>query len=128
MIQISRKLRVALSGRSRLRANRAPTKSRFLKLDIGNFSRQTILTGAGWTRNWGGRLAAELWEDLIGHGAIQSNSRLRALLLKEPSFETALGLVQADPFTPGDRQVFEGALLDAFIAMDREVAQIPDPW
>jgi hypothetical protein len=35
-------------------------------LDIGNFSKRTILTGAGWTRNWGGRLAAELWQDLIG--------------------------------------------------------------
>jgi hypothetical protein len=35
-------------------------------MDIGNFSKRTILTGAGWTRNWGGRLAAELWQDLIG--------------------------------------------------------------
>ncbi len=97
-------------------------------LDIGDFSKRTILTGAGWTRNWGGRLAAELWEDLIGHRAIQDNARLRDLLLAELSFETALGLVQAEPFTPADRQTFEGALLDAFIAMDREVAQIPDPW
>ena len=24
-------------------------------LDIGTFSKRTILTGAGWTRNWGGR-------------------------------------------------------------------------
>jgi len=99
-----------------------------LKLDIGNFSRRTILTGAGWTRNWGGRLAAELWQDLIGHRVIQSNSRLRDLLLSESSFETTLGVVQAEPFAAGDRQAFEGALLDAFIAMDREVMHIPDPW
>ncbi len=99
-----------------------------INLDIGTFSKRTILTGAGWTRNWGGRLAAELWEDLIGHKAIQSNSRLRELLLDELSFEAALGIVQAEPFTADDRQVFESALLDAFIAMDREVAQIPDPW
>jgi hypothetical protein len=91
-------------------------------LDIGNFSKRTIFTGAGWTRNWGGRLATELWQDLIGHRAIQNNSRLRELLLGEPSFETALGLVRAAPFTSSDRQTFEGALLDAFIAMDREAA------
>jgi hypothetical protein len=97
--------------------------------DIGNFSKRTILTGAGWTRNWGGRLAAELWQDLIGHKAIQDNSRLRDLLLDETSFETALGLVQTEPFTTADRQTFEGALLDAFIAMDREVARHDrDPW
>jgi hypothetical protein len=95
-------------------------------MDIGNFSMRTILTGAGWTRNWGGLLAAELWDQLIGHRSIQNNSRLRELLLSEPSFETALGRVQAEPFSPSDRQILERALLDAFIAMDREVAQISD--
>lgn len=97
--------------------------------DVGNFSRRTILTGAGWTRNWGGRLAAELWQDLIGHRAVQRNPRLRELLLEECSFEAALGKAQAEPFTPADRQVFEQALLEAFIAMDREVARPDhDPW
>ena len=32
-------------------------------MDIGNFSKQTILTGAGWTRNSGGRLRARLAKD-----------------------------------------------------------------
>ena len=99
-----------------------------VNLDIGNFSKRTILTGAGWTRNWGGWLASELWQDLVGHRAIQNNSRLRELLLGESSFEAALGLVRAAPFTSSDRQTFEGVLLEAFIAMDREVALIPDPW
>jgi len=42
-------------------------------MDIGNFSKRTILTGAGWSRTWGGRLAQEVWEDLIGHQNIQGN-------------------------------------------------------
>src|SRR5271169_4828035 len=56
-----------------------------VNLDIGNFNERTILTDAGWTRNWGGRLAAELWQDLIAHRAIRDNSlplsetRLRSL-------------------------------------------------
>jgi hypothetical protein len=100
-----------------------------VNLDIGNFSKRTILTGAGWTRNWGGRLATELWQDLIGHRAIRDNARLRDLLLSEPSFEIALGRVHAEPFTSSDREMFEKALLDAFIAMDREVARHDhDPW
>jgi len=96
---------------------------------IGDFSRRTILTGAGWTRNWGGRLAEELWQDLMGHRAVQNNDRLRELLLGERSFETALGKVQGEPFTPEDSQAFEQALIEAFIAMDREIAR-PDhhPW
>jgi len=93
-------------------------------LDIGDFSRRTILTGAGWTRNWGGRLAAELWEDLMGHQAVQSRPQLRELLLEESSFEVAFGRVRADPFTSGDRQALEQALLDAFLAMDREISRV----
>ena len=78
-------------------------------LEIGNFSKRTMLTGAGWTRNWGGRLAAEVWQDLIGHRAIQDNSRLRQLLLEETSFETALGMVEAESFTPADRRTSSNA-------------------
>lgn len=97
--------------------------------DIGTFSKRTILTGAGWTRNWGGRLAAEVWQDLMGHRAVQNNARLRELLLEESSFEATLGKAQAEPFTPADRQAFEQALLDAFVAMDWEIARPDhDPW
>jgi hypothetical protein len=97
--------------------------------DIGIFSKRTILTGAGWTRNWGGRLAEELWQDLLGHHSIQASPRLRELLLEEKSFEVALGQVQDQLFSDSDRQVFRAALLDAFIAMDVEIAR-PDhhPW
>jgi len=70
----------------------------------------------------------EIWQDLIGHRAIQQNRRLRELLLNEQSFEIALGLVQAAPYEVSDRQTFERALLDTFVAMDREVSRIPDPW
>ena len=91
---------------------------------IGNFSRRTVLTGAGWTRNWGGRLAVELWQDLTGCKAVQSNPRLCDLLKQEPSFEIALSKVQSDPFTHEDRRTFQMVLLDAFIAMDREVARL----
>lgn len=97
--------------------------------EIGRFSGRTILTGAGWTRNWGGRLAAEIWEDLIGHPAVQNAAAVRGLLLRERSFEAALAEVQGEGFTAADRQAFEKALLDAFIAMDREIAR-PNhhPW
>jgi hypothetical protein len=59
---------------------------------------------------------------LLGHGSIQSNSRLRELLLNEQWFEEALGTTQSDPFTQADHQAFERALLDAFVAMDKEIA------
>jgi len=96
-------------------------------LDIGTFSKRTILTGAGWTRNWGGRLANEVWQDLMSNAAVRENARIRDLLLRDPSFESVLGFLQSED--PGDSQVFEHALLDAFTAMDAEVARPGrQPW
>lgn len=96
---------------------------------IGQFSKRTLLTGAGWSRNWGGQLAGEVWQSLVGHTALQQNPRLRDLLLGESSFELALGQTHGPPFTVGDRQELERAVLDTFISMDREIAR-PDhhPW
>ena len=66
---------------------------------------------------------------LIGHPSIQGNSRLRDLLLREQSFEEALGATQVEPFTELDRQTFQRALLDVFVSMDREIAlHDHDPW
>ncbi len=96
---------------------------------IGKSSKTVLLTGAGWSRNWGGQLADELWESLIGHDVVQANSRLKDLLLNERSFEIALQRTKAPPFTAEDQQGLERAVLDAFISMDREIGRIDhDPW
>jgi hypothetical protein len=94
-------------------------------LDIGSFSKRTLLTGAGWTWNWGGQLAKEIWQSLIGHETIQRSQRLRGLLLSETSFETALGMTHQEPYTAADRETLERALLDTFRAMDRGLV-LPD--
>lgn len=90
-------------------------------MKIGQFSKQTILTGAGWTKNWGGRLA---WEDLFSHPKIQSSDRLRRLLLAESEFEKALALASEQPYDIADRTLLEEAVSDAFVAMDDEVADL----
>lgn len=87
---------------------------------IGNFSKRTLLTGAGWSHNWDLPLAKGIWEALMGHEAVQGNARLRTLLLEESSFELALGKTHAPPYTTRDRRELELALLDVFIAMDRD--------
>lgn len=98
-------------------------------LDIGNFGKRTLLTGAGWSRNWGGQLAGEIWQALLGHRVIQDNPRLRQLLLQEQSFEEAFAATALEPFTEEDRQAFQQALLDIFGVMDREIARHDhDPW
>jgi len=96
---------------------------------IGRFSKRVLLTGAGWSRNWGAQLASEIWSSLIGHARIRSNARVRDLLLAEQAFEIALGKTHVTPFAAGDREDIENAVLDIFVAMDREIARPDhDPW
>ena len=59
-------------------------------MEVGNFSKRTLLTGAGWSHNWGARLAADVWQLVMDHSEVAGNERLRALLLEEGSFEGAL--------------------------------------
>jgi len=58
-----------------------------------------LLLGAGFSRNWGGWLASEAFEYLLGCSEIMQDARLRDLLWKhQPSggFENALAELQAD--------------------------------
>lgn len=58
-----------------------------------------LLLGAGFSRNWGGWLANEAFEYLLGHSAIRGNERLRSLLWRTKlsgGFEEALAQVQSD--------------------------------
>jgi hypothetical protein len=51
-----------------------------------------LLTGAGFTRNWGGWLARELEGDLLSR--VSLNPALRALLQHARGFEDALETLQ----------------------------------
>jgi hypothetical protein len=88
-------------------------------MDIGNFSKHVLLTGAGWSRNWGARLADGVWQLLMDDPDVAANDRLRTMLLDEPSFELALAKTQVAPFTLDDREQFTRALVNGFVSMDR---------
>jgi SIR2-like protein len=76
-----------------------------------------LLTGAGFSRNWGGYLAREVWELLLGHPAVRADPRLRASLLEAPeNFERALAIVRGS--YPEGAAMFENALLDVFVDQD----------
>jgi hypothetical protein len=92
-------------------------------MDIGSFSKCALLTGAGWSHNWGARLAAGVWQLIMDNPEVAANDRLRTLLLDEPSFELALAKSQVAPFTTNDREQFKRALVDAFVSMDRAMTR-----
>ena len=94
-----------------------------MRFDLRHFNKKVLLTGAGFSRNWGGRLAREMWEEIFSHRAIQQRPTLRTLLLRTPFFENALAeITDARAYDDQDRTAMELAVGEAFERMDAEHA------
>lgn len=77
-----------------------------------------LLTGAGFSKNWDGYLAREIWERLLSNPRVRADDNTRRALLAAPEdFEAALATVRAQ----GGRaaEPLEEALLDVFAEQDR---------
>jgi len=48
-----------------------------------------LLTGSGFTKNFGGFLGYEMWSLIFNHPLIQSNAKLKEILVNEPNYELA---------------------------------------
>jgi hypothetical protein len=85
-------------------------------LDLGDIWHHSALLGAGFSNNWGGYLAGEMWGAMLGDDLLERNTSLRRLLLEEPDFEVALAEVRSRPdkYTDADRAAFETVVRNAF--------------
>ena len=92
-----------------------------MAIDFGAFNKRVLLIGAGFSRNWGGRLAGKVWEDVFGHPAVKARPVVIELLRKEPSFEAALEIVRTDGrYSREDLAAMEEAIATCFQGMDRQ--------
>lgn len=86
--------------------------------------KRVLLLGAGFSRNWGGWLASEALEYLLGASDVDRS--LRALLIanKSRGFEEALGILQAQANGRPSEQLsrMEAALLEMFKRMNEAFA------
>lgn len=89
-------------------------------LEMGNY----ILTGAGFSKNWGGWLSNELWAYLFGHPDIQKSADLRELLWenRQQGFENALEKARQNALTNQKwmtrYKTLESVVMEAFEKMD----------
>jgi hypothetical protein len=93
-----------------------------MSVEPRKFNKKVLLTGAGFSRNWGGRLASEMWEEIFSHPTVQKRPAVRNQLLQTTSFEDALSEVEFNPklFDDSDRAAMWQALREAFKRMDQE--------
>jgi hypothetical protein len=84
-----------------------------------------LLTGAGFSHNWGGRLAREINTAVAMR--LQNDEHLSDLLHRNPNFEEALTELQnevapsARPATADRLKKLETAIVDAFAVMNRNL-------
>jgi hypothetical protein len=92
-------------------------------VDLGSIWPHSALLGAGFSNNWGGYLAAEMWGAILGDALVEQNVSLRRLLLEEPDFEVALAEVRSrgGKYTDADRETFEAAVRHAFDLHDQNL-------
>jgi hypothetical protein len=93
-----------------------------------------LLLGAGFSKNWGGPLAADVFDYLLGSKEISANPRLRELLWKHQftgGFEDALAELQdefrrAPASCRGELEQLQLAIARMFDDMNRAFAAEPD--
>jgi hypothetical protein len=92
-----------------------------------------LLLGAGFSRNWGGWLASEVFDYLIGCQEILTIPPLRRALWKTKDaggFEQTLARIQSDILVPMERDranhAFELALMRMFADMNEALLEVDD--
>jgi len=89
-------------------------------IDYNRFPHRFLLTGAGFTKNFGGWLAAEFQEHLLSKAQIRSSPELLQLVQTVPSFEQALAKARNGLITNVNLKALEEAIVDGF--KDQEMA------
>jgi|SRR5450631_3226968 len=93
---------------------------------LAPFNPRIILTGAGFTKPWGGYLASELWSVIVSHPALRAAPETDMDLHDQLNFEETLARVQAEPETfrkENGEAILWRAVLEAFAVMDSRIAR-----
>lgn len=80
---------------------------------------KVLLTGAGFTHNFGGFLAADMWAEIFNHKAVQAQLNVRNLLLQDLDFESAYSeVIYGDRFNEHEKQAMRMAVFSAYERLD----------
>ncbi len=90
-------------------------------METGNFGHHVLLTGAGFSKDWGGRLAAEVCLQVYGDPALKRHENIRRKLIETSDYEGVWEYcLEQEPDAVTDLQ---NAITTAFDRMDRDQNQ-----
>lgn len=86
-----------------------------------NFAKKILFTGAGFTKNFGGLLASEMWSKIFNHPQIHSHPKLRELLLNDYDYESIYYKVLSGDSRSQEKDALTEAILETYETLDRIV-------
>lgn len=92
--------------------------------ELAPFYQNVLLTGAGFSKPWGGFLASELWGLVVSDPRIRNRPKIDELLHESLNFESALAraeVTEQDAFDDVDRVALRQAVLRAFEIQDERI-------
>ena len=85
-------------------------------------SQHILLTGAGFTHNFGAPLANQLWALIFNHSKVQNTERVRAALLGNSDFETVYHtIMDGQQYSKEEKQAIESAVFDGYLDIDTTI-------
>jgi hypothetical protein len=87
-------------------------------------SNRVLLTGAGFTHNFGTPLAEGMWSLIFNNKAIQSNGRLVNILKDKFNYEDIYQkVIYSDEYSEDEKSIFTKAIKDAYFKIDNSIRQ-----
>ena len=77
-----------------------------------------LLTGAGFTHNFGAPLSKGMWSSIFNHAQVQINSRLKSLLLRDVDFESVYHSITEGKYNESEKLAINVAVADAYEKLD----------
>ena len=81
-------------------------------------AKNILLTGAGFTKNFGGLLAKEMWSKIFNDNAIQNQSKLRDLLITDHDYESIYYEVINGEYNDDEKQSIASVIFKAYRMLD----------
>ena len=83
-------------------------------------SKHVLLTGAGFTKNFGTPLASEMWAEIFNHKKIQAQPKIKKLMLDDFDYESIYDsiMMEDSTYTPDERKAINDAVWSAYNYMD----------
>jgi hypothetical protein len=92
---------------------------------LAPFNRRMLLTGAGFSKPWGGYLSAEIWTLVASHPEVRGRVELNRILHDDFNFEVVMARIEGKDratFTDEDRRILREAVMQAFQFQEKRLA------